>query len=130
MRFSIRLIAGSWCFLAFVFVHAYQSVLISYILAPGMESPIIDSLTDLVNKTDVQLLVEKGMPIDAFLTVIFCSYQKFLTKNHVYCRAMRIHVHQTCLKKQLPLKKSINPLVKDWTNTPNRVATHSNDASI
>jgi hypothetical protein len=66
---AIRLVAGSWCLLAFVFVTAYQSVLISYILAPGMEPPIVDSFSDLVNKTDVRLLVEKGLSIDSMLTV-------------------------------------------------------------
>ena len=68
-RLAIRLVAGSWCLLAFVFVTAYQSVLISYILAPGMEPPIVDSFSDLVNKTDVRLLVEKGLSIDSMLTV-------------------------------------------------------------
>jgi len=68
-RLAIRLIAGSWCLLAFVFVHAYQSVLISYILAPGMEPPIVDSFADLVNKTNVRLLVEKGLTIDSMFTV-------------------------------------------------------------
>jgi hypothetical protein len=63
-RLAIRLVAGSWCILAFVLVTAYQSVLISYILAPGMEPPIVDSFADLANKTNVRLLVEKGWSID------------------------------------------------------------------
>ena len=69
-RLAIRLIAGSGL-LAFVFVTAYQSVLISYIMAPGVEPPIVDSFADLVNKTNVQLFVEKGLTIDSMLTVIF-----------------------------------------------------------
>jgi len=54
---------------AFVLVTAYQSVLISYILAPEMELPIVDSLTDVAIKTDVQLVVDKGMGADSFFTV-------------------------------------------------------------
>ncbi len=69
-RLAIRLIAGSWCLFAFVFVTAYQSVLISYILAPGMEPPIVDSFADLANKTDIHLLVEKGLSVDWMLTVL------------------------------------------------------------
>jgi hypothetical protein len=68
-RLAIRLVAGSWCILAFVLVTAYQSLLISFILAPGIEPPIVDSFADLANKTNVRLLVEKGRSLDSLLTV-------------------------------------------------------------
>ena len=69
----MRLVLGAWCIAAFVLVTAYQSLLISYILAPEMEPPIVNSLADLANKTNVQLLIEKGLPIDSFLTVKLCN---------------------------------------------------------
>ena len=64
-----RVIPGYWCILAFVLVTAYQSVLISYILTPVMQPPLVDSLADLANKSDVRLLVVKDLALDVFLTV-------------------------------------------------------------
>jgi len=73
-RLALRLVAGALCILAFVLVTAYQSVLISFILAPGMQPPIISSVTDLAKKPDVHLVVDKGMAIDVFLTVSLCCH--------------------------------------------------------
>ena len=68
-RLALRVVAGSWCILGFVLVTAYQSVLISYILTPVMQPPLVDSLADLANKSDVRLLVVKDLALDVFFTV-------------------------------------------------------------
>ena len=65
----MRVVAGSWCILGFVLVTAYQSVLISYILTPVMQPPLVDSLADLANKSDVRMFVIEGMHGDVFFTV-------------------------------------------------------------
>ena len=61
---AVRLVAAAWCLLAFVLVTAYQSVLISYILTPVMQPPIVNSMNDLATKKEVQLVVDKGPGID------------------------------------------------------------------
>ena len=68
-RLALRVVAGAWCLLGFVLVTAYQSVLISYILTPVMQPPLVDSLADLANKSDVRMFVIKGMDGDVFFTV-------------------------------------------------------------
>ena len=68
-RLAPRLVAGAWSLLTFILITAYQTVLISYIMAPGMQPPIVDSFADLANKSDVRLIVEKGLSIDTLLTV-------------------------------------------------------------
>jgi hypothetical protein len=73
-------VAGAWCLLAFVLVTAYQSVLTSYILAPGMQPPLVDSFADLANKTNIRFFVEKGLSIDPFLMV----FSFFLCKSYFF----------------------------------------------
>ena len=68
-RLALRLIAGSWCILAFVLVTAYQSVLISYIVTPVMQSPLANSIAELANNKDAQVVVEKGFVADTSITV-------------------------------------------------------------
>ena len=66
----IRLVTGSWCILAFVLVTAYQSLLISYLLAPVSLPPIINGMKDLAQRTDVGLVVDNGLGIDALFSVV------------------------------------------------------------
>ena len=68
-RLALRLIAGSWCILGLVLVTAYQSVLISYIVTPVMQPPLANSIAELANNKDANLVVEKGLTTDLALTV-------------------------------------------------------------
>ena len=68
-KLALRLVGGAWCLLGFVLVTAYQSVLISFILTQVMEPPLVNSLVDVANKKDVQIVVEKGNSMDMQITV-------------------------------------------------------------
>ena len=68
-KLALRLVGGAWCLLGFVLVTAYQSVLISFILTPVMEPPLVKSIVDVANKKDVRFLVEKGNAVELQFTV-------------------------------------------------------------
>jgi hypothetical protein len=48
-RLSLRLVAGVWCLAAFVFVQAYMSTLITYMVTP-INFPLINSAYDIPGK--------------------------------------------------------------------------------
>ena len=67
-RLSFRIVAGVWALAAFVFVQAYQSLLITYVIAP-IKSPLINSAYDVADSTSVNLLIRRGGTIDSVLKV-------------------------------------------------------------
>ena len=67
-RLPIRLIAGTWCLAAFVFVQAYTSTLITYILAPTND-PLVSSFNELGERSDVQIILKKFGNVENMLTV-------------------------------------------------------------
>ena len=69
-KLAIRWITGAWCLFAFVLVTPYQSVLISYILAPIILPLLINGAKDLAARTEVGLVVDKGLGLDLMLSVI------------------------------------------------------------
>ena len=83
-KLMIRLIIGAWCLLAFVLVTAYQSVLVSFIMAPGIEPPLIKSLSDLVVKEHIHISVDKGKAFDMFLSVTFFNLFLHLKAINLY----------------------------------------------
>ncbi|EFX82390.1 hypothetical protein DAPPUDRAFT_316803 [Daphnia pulex] len=57
-RLPYRLVAGVWTLAAFIFVQAYTSTLFTYVVTPISE-PLIDSVYDVVNNGDINLLVRE-----------------------------------------------------------------------
>jgi hypothetical protein len=72
-RLAFRLVAGVWCLAAFIFVQAYTSILFTYVLAP-VNQPLINSVYDIVEHDDIQLLIRKGSTLNLFISVSFCSF--------------------------------------------------------
>nr|CAH0109179.1 unnamed protein product [Daphnia galeata] len=66
-RLSFRLVAAVWSLAAFIFVQAYTSTLITYVVTP-INHPLVKSAYDLVEKTDVNVLVRKGGVIDTIFS--------------------------------------------------------------
>lgn len=66
-RLSYRLVAGVWCLASFIFVQAYTSILFTYVVAP-VNHPLIDSVYDIVESNDIQLLVRKGSTLNQFIS--------------------------------------------------------------
>lgn len=64
----IRLIAGAWCLAAFVFVQAYNSILITYIVAPT-NYPLVSSFNELAERSDLHIVLKKLGPVETLLTV-------------------------------------------------------------
>ena len=67
-RLPIRLVAGIWCLAAFVLSQAYNSTLITYVIAPN-NPPLINSVLDIVNNPNIHLVVEKNMGLDVVISV-------------------------------------------------------------
>lgn len=86
----VRLIAGSWCLAAAVLCYSYNSVLITYVLAP-IRAPIINSVYDIVRDNDAKLVVEKGRGYDDLISVR-CLKTFFCSITHLEC-------HQTSKEK-------------------------------
>lgn len=85
-RLQIRLIAGVWSLAAFVFVQAYTSTLITYVLAPN-NFPLVSSFSELADRPDVSLLVKKLGTVDDLLLVreiLFNLSLYSLVKNLIY----------------------------------------------
>ena len=68
MRTAVYFVVGSWCLGAFILGCAYNSLLISYILGSNAQ-PLVDSAPELVQKSNVQLIVDKGRGTELFLMV-------------------------------------------------------------
>jgi hypothetical protein len=62
-------VAGVWTLAAFIFVQAYTSTLFTYVVAP-VNYPLIDSMHDVAESTDVNLLFRYRSTLDVFVTVI------------------------------------------------------------
>jgi hypothetical protein len=63
-------VAGIWCLAAFVLSQAYNSTLITYVIAPN-NRPLINSVLDIVNDPKIHLVVEKNMGLDVVISVWF-----------------------------------------------------------
>ena len=68
-KLVIRFLTGAWCLSCFVLVTAYSSVLISFLTAPEVYKPLINSMNDLPNKSYVRVTVNKGLFADVALGV-------------------------------------------------------------
>ena len=66
----VRFVAGAWTLAALIFVLCYTSTLITYVMAPIHQS-LINSVYDIVESTDVNLLIRKGGTLDYLFTVSF-----------------------------------------------------------
>jgi hypothetical protein len=66
-RLSFRLVAGVWSLAAFIFVQAYTSTLITYVVTP-VNPPLVSSAYDLVDKKDINVLVRKSGAIDTMFS--------------------------------------------------------------
>lgn len=65
---SFRFVAGVWCLAAFIFVQAYTSTLITYVVMP-INPPLINSINDVFENRDIQLLIYKIAPLNIFSSV-------------------------------------------------------------
>ncbi|XP_046449165.1 ionotropic receptor 93a-like [Daphnia pulex] len=66
-RLPYLLIATSWTLAAFIFVQAYNSLLFSYVIAP-VHQPLINSVYDIAESSDINLLAKKSGTIDTLLS--------------------------------------------------------------
>lgn len=82
MRTAVYFVVGSWCLGSLVIVCAYNSLLTSYVLG-STAHPLIDSVTDLVENSNIHLAVDKGYTGDIFISVIKFTkpYKLVLTRN-------------------------------------------------
>lgn len=64
------LIGGVWCLGAFILVNAYTSTLISHVALPN-QKPLINSIYDLRNRSEIHLVTDRNLNTDAVLTVYY-----------------------------------------------------------
>lgn len=72
----VRLITGVWCLACFVLITAYCSVLISFLTAPDKPlGPLINSIDDLPNRSEIKVNVMKGWGPDfVFRVILFLQF--------------------------------------------------------
>lgn len=61
-------VGAVWCIATLVLVNAYNSTLISYVALPN-QKPLINSIYDLRNRPDVNLVTNKNLNTEAVLLV-------------------------------------------------------------
>jgi ionotropic glutamate receptor len=66
-RLSLRLVVGVWCLAAFVFVQAYMSTLITYVVTP-INFPLINSAYDIPGEKEVNVLIRKSGLVDYYFS--------------------------------------------------------------
>ena len=67
-RVSYRIVAGVWVLATLVFVQAYQSTLITYVIAP-VTTPLINSVYDLAENTNINFVVRRGGTLEYLFKV-------------------------------------------------------------
>ncbi|EFX82216.1 hypothetical protein DAPPUDRAFT_316861 [Daphnia pulex] len=65
-RLPFRTVAGVWTLAAFIFVQAYTSTLFTYVVTP-IHHPLINSVYDIADRTDINLLVREAGFINTLL---------------------------------------------------------------
>jgi hypothetical protein len=65
-----RLVAGVWSLAAFFFVQAYTSLLFTYVVTP-INHPLINSVYDIADNADINLLVREAGYINTLLLASF-----------------------------------------------------------
>jgi ionotropic glutamate receptor len=58
-RLPYRLVAGVWTLAAFIFVQAYTSTLITYVVTP-INQALIDSVYDVIDNGDINLVIREA----------------------------------------------------------------------
>ena len=69
-RLPFRLAAGAWTLAAFIFVQAYNSTLITYVITPS-QSPLIYSAYDIAKDPSIALYMRKASTGERMITVGF-----------------------------------------------------------
>ena len=72
--------AGAWCLATFVLVQAYTSLLTTYIIAPS-NTPLIESVYDIVKSSDIELVVNIGSYLDDIILVAYYNNFFFYPKT-------------------------------------------------
>lgn len=70
MQNAVYFVLGSWCLCASVLVTAYNSLLVSYILGSNTAEPLVDSVRELAQNSNINLAVDKGYSADVYVSVI------------------------------------------------------------
>lgn len=66
----MRMVIGAWCLLTLVLVNSYNSTLISYVTATRRAKPLVNSVEELVQDSNVHPVVDRGQgPESLFLVV-------------------------------------------------------------
>ena len=73
----MRLVGGTFILAAFVLVTAYNSVFISFITAPH-SYPLVETVADVAEKSNVKLATSKGLAIDLTLSVSIHIFKSLL----------------------------------------------------
>ena len=77
---SIRFVMGAWCVTAFVFVQAYTSTLFTYIVTPNFTPLLVNSVYDVINKPEINLVIVGGQNLEKVLMVMRASYNTWIFK--------------------------------------------------
>ncbi|XP_057380404.2 ionotropic receptor 93a-like [Daphnia carinata] len=102
---SIRLVIGAWCLLTLVLVNSYNSTLISYVTATRSAKPLVNSIEELAQHSDIHAVVDRSQGPDS----LFMSAQSGLFK--ALGDKLRAYPHTRCnsTKDCIDMVKSLPP---------------------
>ena len=116
MRTAVYFVVGSWCLGAFILGSAYNSLLISYILGSNAK-PLVDSALELVQKSNVHLIVDKGRGTELFLTVTIIQMKLIIKERTIkifvfLCNFLRLLNRGFTNNWEINCERSRNPIVQ------------------
>lgn len=71
---GIRVVVGTWCLAVFILGNEYTSLMTSFLTAPNPQ-PLIKSVQELRNRTDLRLVTDKNSNVDTILSVFTRFHQ-------------------------------------------------------
>jgi hypothetical protein len=96
-RLSFRLVAGVWSLAAFIFVQAYTSTLITYVVTP-VNPPLVSSAYDLVDKKDINVLVRKSGAIDTMFSASISNFDSVICFVFIRCHCCPVISHKNRIR--------------------------------
>ena len=109
-----RVIAGTWCIGAFFLVSFYTSTLISYVTSPNQQL-LVDSVYDLQNRSDVNVVIDRGLYLDNIFSVIISK-----KNQQIFLLFLLIYLYLFSDRNYVPVQTENTGILKYLGNSVNR----------
>ena len=92
--FKMRLAGGAWCIAALILTNYYSSILTSLITVSNSPVPIANSVEDVANNDDIELVVLKVhmSGTAGFIAVCFLHFILYINLHIIILIRRRVHI--------------------------------------